>query len=134
MKYHNFYFVNVKGYNNIIGVITENYYKKFIYNSNKLPHYYKLFEYKDVSSPFSFTSLNQHLPFTNENTGLKLNSNVFGIEQNALTFHLNIISIFKLYNLDTDIFWFDYIHKVEELWDIHATFTKEYRQFLQNNI
>lgn len=134
MKFNNFYFVNIKKYDNVIGVITENYYNKFIYNSCELPDYYNLFEYNPWHLPFSFTTLNQHLPFTKESTGLKLSSNVIGIEYAALKFHLDIINVFKFNNLDANIFWYRHLNNIEELSKIHATFEQEYRQFLQINI
>lgn len=109
-------YVSLKDSEYIHAVISIPYYTALMSVNNKFNDIYKDAVYKIYKSPFTFTTLNENLPFkiTSVN-GFKLNANGASIKEQALTqFHLDSISIYKDYKLDPTTPWFIYLEEDKE--------------------
>jgi hypothetical protein len=89
-------------------VISLSYYRALILVLDRAPpDIYEGVEYKLISSPFSFTTLNEQLPFKATEYGLTMRASGSSVKEKALTqFHLESIRIYKQFNLEPSTPWF----------------------------
>lgn len=121
-------YVSLKDSDYVHAIITIPYYNALVSTNNSFDDIYKDTVYKTYKSPFTFTTLNENLPFkiTTVN-GFKLNATGASIKEHALTqFHLESINVYKEYNLDPTTPWFVYL---EEEKDYSNDFKRTYERF-----
>ncbi len=116
-------------------IITPRYYNIIINEIYRAPPgVYENSVYTMFSSPFTFTTLNEYLPFERSHIGgLKLRVNMAPKKTVALVkFHQACLQVYRDYNLSPDLLWFDYIKDSDSLYS--AKFKGIYDQFLQSCI
>ena len=117
-KEHELIFVNIKGSDYIHAVLTPEYYSMLIKNYDKAPEdMYGESEYQLYTVPFSFTTLNNNLPFRlsdNLNLFLMVSDYKNNKDRALVEFHLEAIEVYRKYQLPKNRLWFDYIDDGKE--------------------
>jgi len=124
-------FINLQGSEVIHAVITLDYYKIMIKQNHRAPEgIYEDAEYQIYSVPFTFTTLNQFLPFRMTSIGgFKLVAeNCSRKERAIVNFHQRCLEIYHKYSLDPTELWFDYINHSKEY---SMEFKSTYDEFKQ---
>ena len=121
-------FVNLKGSDVVHAVITPEYYEiMIIENYRALEGIYEDAEYQTYSVPFTFTTLNQFLPFRITTVGgfKLLAENCSRKERAIVNFHQRCLEIYHKYSLNPKELWFDYItHNKEYSTEFKNTYDK----------
>ena len=101
-------FVKIRGSDIVHAVISLSYYHSLIPLLDEAPKdIYEGVEYELVNSPFTFTTLNEHLPFKATEYGLTMKAAGSSAKEKALTkFHLESIQIYKQFKLEPSTPWF----------------------------
>lgn len=110
-------FVNLKGSEVVHAVLTLEYYEIMIKQNHKsLPGIYEDAEYQTYSVPFTFTTLNQFLPFRMTSVGgFKLLAENAPRKDKALVkFHQRCLEVYHKYSLSPKELWFNYINDGKE--------------------
>lgn len=124
-------FVNLKGSRFVHAVLTPDYYKIMIKECHRAPPgIYEESEYRVYSVPFTFTTLNEFLPFSlTDIGGLKLSAECKSKKDLALSkFHQECLAVYKKFELSPAGLWFDYINDNKEY---SIEFKEIYERFKQ---
>lgn len=127
----NLVFVNLKGSEFVHAVITPEYYEIMIKENHRAPPgIYEDSEYQTYSVPFTFTTLNQFLPFRMTTVGgfRLLAENASRKDRAIVRFHQQCLEIYHKYSLSPKELWFDYINDGEEYSKDFKEIYDEFRQ------
>lgn len=111
-----YFYVSLQDCNTVHAVITPRYYDIVINEIYRAPPgIYEDSVYTLLSSPFTFTTLNDHLPFSVSHIGgLKLSSPPASKKSIALVhFHQSCLQLYREHCLSPDLLWFDYMVSTE---------------------
>lgn len=106
-------FVNFKGSDFVHAVLTPEYYNIIIQEVYRAPvGIYEEAEYHEYNSAFTYTTLNQHLPFLLTPVGgFRLAAVSKSKREIAIVkFHQECLAIYHEYHLPANKLWFDYIN------------------------
>ena len=124
-------FVNLKGSEFIHAVITPEYYNIMIKENHRAPAgIYEDAEYQTYSVPFTFTTLNQFLPFRMTSVGgfRLLAENASRKDRAIVKFHQQCLETYHKYSLNPKELWFDYINHDKEYATDFKNIYEEFRQ------